>query len=437
MAYVNFNRGKSKAEIEALNNAPDGKIYFAKDGGGIYVGTGSTAVKRAVGPSDLSAGLAEKQDLISDLETIRGGAALGATSIQPAKLNTELAKKQDTIANLDTIISNAEHGHTAYTNLDGHTVAKNVPSDAVFTDDSVTSADNHYTPTANDSSKLTASGATGTPGATVQVVTAINRDAKGHVTGIVTGAATDTVFSHSTTVTNNTATDKNVTGSESKQTVITSITQDNTGKITTTNANIYSTDTVFTHSTSVTASGSTSYNITDNARTVVTGLTQNNDGSITLQTEKLLTQDSDTHYTGTLTLSVDGNSYSTVFDQQNDNTFTVPKADAMSYGTVTLSQLAALDVDKLDGKDATYFASYTDLEAMWSYTNTIAEVTATALTNLDSRISDIADFAYELPEFTNVLDEESTYEQVATAKAVYDALETSDRVIATSLNDLN
>ena len=59
------------------------------------------------------------------------------------------------------------------------------------TDTKVTSAANHYSPTKDNNATKTASGATGTAGATVQVITAIETDGKGHVTGIVSGAATD------------------------------------------------------------------------------------------------------------------------------------------------------------------------------------------------------------------------------------------------------
>jgi hypothetical protein len=56
--------------------------------------------------AELTAGLATKQDVISDLDTIRSGAALGATAVQPAALNdyatttdltNGLAGKQDTL----------------------------------------------------------------------------------------------------------------------------------------------------------------------------------------------------------------------------------------------------------------------------------------------------------------------------------------------------
>lgn len=45
----------------------------------------------------LEEALDEKQDIISDLATIRSGAALGATAVQPGTLATELATKQDTL----------------------------------------------------------------------------------------------------------------------------------------------------------------------------------------------------------------------------------------------------------------------------------------------------------------------------------------------------
>lgn len=75
-----------------------------------------------------------------------------------------------------------------------YTIGKSVPSNAVFTDTDtkVTSEANHYTPTKDDDSTKSASGATGSTGTTVQVVTGIEMDAKGHVTGVVSGAATDT-----------------------------------------------------------------------------------------------------------------------------------------------------------------------------------------------------------------------------------------------------
>ena len=63
-----------------------------------------------------------KQDTINDLETIRSGAAAGATAVQPAALNdyattsaltSGLSTKQDTISDLETIRSGAAAGATA------------------------------------------------------------------------------------------------------------------------------------------------------------------------------------------------------------------------------------------------------------------------------------------------------------------------------------
>ena len=69
------------------------------------------------------------------------------------------------------------------------------------TDTSVTSAANHYTPAKDNDSTLTASGGTlAGVGTEVQVVTGIERDAKGHITGITSAGVknTDTVYTHPT-----------------------------------------------------------------------------------------------------------------------------------------------------------------------------------------------------------------------------------------------
>ena len=74
------------SSVQYIQNKPDLSVYA----------TGS----------ELSAGLATKQDVISDLATIRSGAAEGSTAVQPADLapyattsdmNTALASKQDTL----------------------------------------------------------------------------------------------------------------------------------------------------------------------------------------------------------------------------------------------------------------------------------------------------------------------------------------------------
>ncbi len=69
------------------------------------------------------------------------------------------------------------------------------------TDTSVTSADNHYSPTKNNDSTLSASGGTVAGVDTeVQVITGIERDSKGHVTGITSAGVknTNTVYTHPT-----------------------------------------------------------------------------------------------------------------------------------------------------------------------------------------------------------------------------------------------
>lgn len=56
--------------------------------------------------TDLQSALDAKQDVISDLNTIRTGAELGSTAVQPGTLSTELANKQDTLVsgtNIKTI----------------------------------------------------------------------------------------------------------------------------------------------------------------------------------------------------------------------------------------------------------------------------------------------------------------------------------------------
>ena len=70
------------------------------------------------------------------------------------------------------------------------TYLNNAGSWATPPDTKVTSVGNHYTPSGGTTTS--ASGATGSAGTTVQVVTGITKDAAGHVTGITSGAATDT-----------------------------------------------------------------------------------------------------------------------------------------------------------------------------------------------------------------------------------------------------
>ena len=69
-----------------------------------------------------------------------------------------------------------------------YTIGKSVPSDAVFTDASVTAVGNHYAPTEDSTATLSAdaSGGSSATWNSTQLVTGVDikRDAKGHVTGV-------------------------------------------------------------------------------------------------------------------------------------------------------------------------------------------------------------------------------------------------------------
>nr|AIF26683.1 hypothetical protein [uncultured bacterium fosmid pJB83B9] len=72
-------------------------------------------------------------DILTNRPKYNGSAMTHETNIPEVKTAT-WDGKQDTISDLATIRSNASAGKTASDNLDGHTVAKNVPADAMFTD---------------------------------------------------------------------------------------------------------------------------------------------------------------------------------------------------------------------------------------------------------------------------------------------------------------
>lgn len=80
--------------------------------------------------SEVTTGLAGKQNVISDLATIRSGAAAGATAVQPSEMNTALAGKQDVINDLSTIRSGAAKGATSVqpADLAPYAVASDVES---------------------------------------------------------------------------------------------------------------------------------------------------------------------------------------------------------------------------------------------------------------------------------------------------------------------
>ena len=68
----------------------------------------------------------------------------------------------------------------------GYTIAKSVPSNAVFTDTTVTSSANHYTPATASGQNKTASASGATAAWSIDVVKGVtlNTDGKGHVTGL-------------------------------------------------------------------------------------------------------------------------------------------------------------------------------------------------------------------------------------------------------------
>ena len=92
--------------------------------------SGAAAGATAVQPSEMASALADKQDVIADLSDIRSGAAAGETAVQPADMASALADKQDVISDLATIRSGAAAGATAVQD-----------PDYVHTDENFTSAE--------------------------------------------------------------------------------------------------------------------------------------------------------------------------------------------------------------------------------------------------------------------------------------------------------
>lgn len=92
-----------------------------------------------------------------------------------------------------------------------YTIETSVPSGAVFTDTKVTAVGNHYTPSADTNSQLTASASGATAAWSIDVVKAVQlqRDAKGHVTGVTVTSGkipanpnTDTLVKQNASTTN-------------------------------------------------------------------------------------------------------------------------------------------------------------------------------------------------------------------------------------------
>lgn len=73
---ADWNESDSSA-VDYIKNKPDLSVYATK--------------------TELTTGLAGKQDTISDLSDIRSGASAGATAVQPADMASALATKQDTL----------------------------------------------------------------------------------------------------------------------------------------------------------------------------------------------------------------------------------------------------------------------------------------------------------------------------------------------------
>ena len=83
-------------------------------------------------------------------------------------------------------ISDVSNLSVSANTVNGHTVEKDVPSNAVFTDTKVTSSTNHYTPATASGQDKTASASGATAAWSIDVVKGVtlNTDGKGHVTGL-------------------------------------------------------------------------------------------------------------------------------------------------------------------------------------------------------------------------------------------------------------
>lgn len=112
-------------------------------------------------------------------------------------ITANLAGNASTASKIQTAAKIGDSNKGVYVAADGtvtacsHSVDKDVPSDAVFTDQSVTAVGNHYAPSEDSGAQKDATGGTATQlptsssGSLVQVVTGVKMDAKGHVTGVV------------------------------------------------------------------------------------------------------------------------------------------------------------------------------------------------------------------------------------------------------------
>ena len=127
-----YNRGQIDALLNTKQNtlipgngiSIEGNVISATVGGG---GNSPIDLSDYAKKADMNIALEKKQDIISDLETIREGAALGKTALQKHQdisglaTKEEVAGKQDIISDLDSIREGASKGATAlqdYTETD-------------------------------------------------------------------------------------------------------------------------------------------------------------------------------------------------------------------------------------------------------------------------------------------------------------------------------
>ena len=119
--------GKQEKLVAGENITIVGNVISSAGGGGGEGGGGSIDLSAYAKKEEVNAALEGKQDTISDLATIRSGAAKGATALQSytetdpvymadkpsLALKSELNGKQDTIADLEAIRQGAAKGSTA------------------------------------------------------------------------------------------------------------------------------------------------------------------------------------------------------------------------------------------------------------------------------------------------------------------------------------
>lgn len=200
---VKFLRGTSGEYAVAEKDSDT--IYFTTDDGKLYIGdkevsgsditiddtlsnTSTNPVQNKVIKQAID-NKADKTTATKDTDGLMSASDKG--KLDAFEISTTGGKLHDKdIATTDLIpTSLPANGGNADT-VNNHTVESDVPADAVFTDTKVTSPSNHYTPT--KSTTKSASGGTLTDIANstlgTQVVTGVEMDAKGHVTGVVSTA---------------------------------------------------------------------------------------------------------------------------------------------------------------------------------------------------------------------------------------------------------